>query len=410
MPCGVPRPPLSPRVRALLASSPVFDAHVDAIGRALDLGDDLARSGRGQFDLVRAAEGGLGAWVVVCWVDPASCESVPPEPSRSFARARDMLAAAHELGARHPERFRLVGNGPELAAARAAGRIAGVAGIEGGHALEGSLEKLGWFFEHGLRVLTLVWNNHLSWMRSCQPGAGADVPEGLSDFGRELVRELDRLGIVIDLSHAGKRSFLDVLETSERPVIASHSGCRALHDHPRNLDDEKLCALAAREGVVGIVFHPGFLDAEARAEEARVRATPAYTGIAETDPARRFLRQQRVMREHAAPLAAARLVEHVVHAVEVAGIDHVGLGSDYDGIERGPEWLEDASGYAVLAELLARRGFTDADLQKVLGLNMERVFRAVTAPPSAAATAAIRPLGHPATGSPERSASAGARD
>jgi len=172
--------------------------------------------------------------------------------------------------------------------------------------------------------------------------------------------------------------------------MASHSGCKALHDHPRNLTDEQLRALAAQDGVVGIVFHPGFLDAAARAEEARVRSLPEYAGIAEEDPARRFLAQQRVMRAVARPLPAQRLVEHVLHAVEVAGVDHVGLGSDYDGIERGPEGMHDARGYALLAELLARRGFSDEDLVKVLGGNMERVFAAATGPGTRAAESSPR--------------------
>ena len=369
----MPSPAISPRVRALLARRPVFDAHVDAIGFAADLGHDLATRTSGQFDLVRAAEGGLGTWVVVCWPDPAL------HLERSFARASEMLAAAHALEQRSPARFRLVGNGPELDSARREGAIAGIAGIEGGHALEESLAKLEWFFERGLRVLTLVWNNHLAWIRSCQSGAGAGVPEGLAPFGRDVVRRMNELGIVVDLSHAGERAYFEALETSTRPVMASHSGCKALHDHPRNLSDAQLRALAAKGGVVGIVFHPGFLDAAARAEEARVRQLPAYAGLA-GDPAAKFLAQQRVMRELAAPLPAERLVEHLEHAVEIAGIDHVGLGSDYDGIERAPAGLEDARGYAWLAELLARRGFGDEDLLKVLGGNMERVFRAATGP------------------------------
>ncbi len=379
---GVQPPPISPRVRALLARRPVFDAHVDAIGLAADLGHDLGELCAGQFDLVRAAEGGLGAWVVVCWPDPAH------HLARSFARAAEMLAAAHALAARCPAHFRLVGNGAELEAARADGVSAGIVGIEGGHALEDGLEKLEWFFARGLRVLTLVWNNHLAWIRSCQAGAGAGVPAGLSPFGREVVRRMNTLGIVVDLSHAGERAFFDALETSTRPVIASHSGCKSLHDHPRNLTDEQLRALAGQGGVAGIVFHPGFLDARARAEEARVRVLPEYTGLAERDPTARFLAQQRVMRTRAAPLPAERLVDHIVHAVRIAGIEHVGLGSDYDGIERAPQWLEDARGYAVLAELLARRGFDDEELVKILGGNMERVFRAVTGPGTEAASKA----------------------
>jgi len=371
------RPALSPTVRELVRRRPVFDAHADSIGRALDLGHDLGRSGPGHLDLVRGAAGGLGAWVVVCWVDPELYLE------RSFERAAAMLGEAQRLAERHPERFRIVGDAGELRAAREAGCVAGILGIEGGHAIEEDLAKLEWFHAHGLRVLTLVWNNHLAWVRSCQAGAGAGVPAGLSPFGREVVQRMNELGIVVDLSHAGERSFFDALAATTQPTIASHSACMSLHEHPRNLTDEQLRALAENGGVVGIVFHPGFLDADARAEEARVRQTARYREISRDDPAACFLQQQGVMRELASPMSAQRLVDHVVHAVEVAGIDHVGIGSDYDGIERGPEWMEDATGYGVLAELLVRRGFSIDDCQKVLGANMERVFAAVTAGGSA---------------------------
>ena len=153
---------VSARADALLARRPVFDAHVDSIGFAADLGHDLAHASPGQFDLPRAREGGLGVWVVVCWPDPAH------HLARSFARSAEMLAAAHALAERHPESFRLVRDGHEFDRARADGVIAGFAGIEGGHAIEESLEKLEWFHARGLRLLTLVWNNHLAWIRSCQ--------------------------------------------------------------------------------------------------------------------------------------------------------------------------------------------------------------------------------------------------
>ena len=320
------------------------------------------------------------------WVDPEL------HAERPFARAAAMMKAAHDLAARHPELYRLVGNPAEIRAAHADGCVAGILGIEGGHALEGDLDKLHWLFDRGLRVLTLVWNNHLPWIRSCQDGAGPEVPPGLSEFGRQILVELNWLGVVIDLSHAGTVSFYDALEASAEPVIASHSGCHALHDHPRNLTDDQLRHLAQAGGVVGIVFHPGFLDAEARAEEARVRASEAYRGLRNDDPARLFLEQQAVMQRDAAPLALESVVRHVVHAVEVAGIDHVGLGSDYDGIERTPAGLEDASCYGRLAEALFARGFDRRDVRKVLGGNMQRVFERVTGAAAASSHSPILPI------------------
>lgn len=338
----------------------------------LDLGHDLGERGPGQLDLVRGREGGLGAVVLVCWVDPSFL------PDGSFDRAAALLSTAHDLAQRHPERLRLVRDGDELAAARRAGVTAGIPGIEGGHAIEESLDKLRWFHARGLRVLTLVWNNHLTWIRSCQDGAGPEVPAGLSAFGREVVREMNRLGMVVDLSHAGERSFYDALEETSRPVFASHSGCAALHSHPRNLTDDQLRALRDNGGVVGIVFHPGFLDADAQKEEARIRSTDAYRALQGPGDTGLYLAQSEHLQTHARPLPAARVADHVVHAVEVAGIDHVGVGSDFDGIQRGPEGLEDASTYGRLAELLLQRGFAAAEVRKVLGGNMERVFSAAT--------------------------------
>ncbi len=361
----------------------VFDAHVDSLQRALDLGHDLGRRGEGHLDLVRAAEGGVFALVLVCWVDPGCL------PHGAFDRASALLREAHRLAARHPDRLTLARNGADLRRARRTGLLAGIPGIEGGHAIEEDLDKLEWFFDRGLRVMTLVWNNHLPWIRSCQDGAGADVPAGLSDFGIAVVREMNRLGMLVDLSHAGERAFFEAIDASSKPVIASHSGCRALHDHPRNLTDEQLRRLAQRDGVVGIVFHPGFLDADARAEEARVRETEGYRALEGANETERMLRQSLVMEREARPLPAERLVDHVLHAIEIAGVRHVGIGSDFDGILRGPSGLEDASRYGRLAELLSEHGLAPDDVALVMGENMQRVFEEATGPGTLAAGAPL---------------------
>jgi membrane dipeptidase len=367
--------PSSPLVVALLADHPLFDAHVDALQRQLDLGHDLGVVGPGQFDLERARAAGLGAVVLVCWCDPGY---IAPARGGAFARTKALLEHAHVLARRHPTRVLLAGNGADVERARASGRVACIPGIEGGHSIEESIEKLEWFFARGVRVMTLVWNNHLAWIRSCQDGAGPDVPAGLDAFGRRVVARMNELGILVDLSHAGERSFYDVLECSARPVIASHSGCKALHDHPRNLTDAQLRALAAREGVVGIVFHPGFLDAAAREEEARVRASDAYKALGGGDDTGTFTRQSELMQRTAQPLSIERVLDHLCHAATVAGVDHVGIGSDYDGILRAPQGLEHAGCYANLTEGLLRRGFDSVDVRKILGGNMRRAFARAT--------------------------------
>jgi len=386
----MPRSPtLSPRTLALLARRPIFDAHVDSLQRQLDLEHDLGTRTQGHLDLVRGREGGLGAMVFVNWVDP---KYIAPELGGARQRTRELLREFQRLLRAHPNELAFAGNGRLLREARAAGKLAGIPGIEGGHSIEERLEELVWFFEHGVRVLTLVWNNHLSWIRSCQSGAGAGIPEGLSDFGRSVVRTMNELGMLVDLSHAGERAFFDALETTSRPVIASHSGCKALHGHQRNLTDEQLRALKQNGGVVGIVFCVPFLSQAGFAEDARWRESEGYKALAGRNATELFLRQGEYLQDKAEPLPIEVLVEHIEHAVEVAGIEHVGLGSDFDGILRTPQGLEDASCYGNLVEKLSERGFDERELLAICGGNMERVFAQATGAGTRAETAALQEI------------------
>jgi membrane dipeptidase len=368
---------------------PVFDAHVDSLQCQLDLEEDLGARTSGHLDLVRGAQGGLGAVVFVSWVDPKYLI----RPGGARARTEALLREFHVLLDRHPESLRFAGNGRDLAAARDAGAIAGIAGVEGGHSIEESLDRLRELFEHGVRVLTLVWNNHLAWIRSCRDGALPSIPAGLSSFGCEVVRAMNELGMLVDLSHAGERSFRDAIEASSRPVIASHSGCRKLHDHPRNLTDDQLRALAGNGGVVGIPFCVAFLSREAQEEDARLRESADYRGLSGKNETELFLNQGRFLQRQAAPLPLDRVVDHVLHAAEIAGIDHVGLGSDYDGIGRTPAGLEDASSYPTLATRMLERGLARDDVEKVLWRNMVRVFGAATGAGTEADRTPLRALG-----------------
>jgi membrane dipeptidase len=382
-------PPLSPHARALVLRRPVFDAHVDSLQRQLDLQHDLGLRTQGHLDLVRGREGGLGSMVFVNWVDP---KYIAPELGGAKRRTRELLREFHRLLRAHPGELAFAGNGRMLREARAQGLLAGIPGIEGGHSIEESLDELVWFFERGVRVLTLVWNNHLAWIRSCQPGAGPEVPEGLSEFGRAVVRTMNELGMLVDLSHAGEKSFFDALEVTTRPVIASHSGCKVLHGHQRNLTDEQLRALKRNGGVVGIVFCVPFLSPAGQAEDARLRETEGYKSLEGRNATELFLRQGEYLQEKAEPLPLEVVVEHIEHVVEVAGVEHVGLGSDFDGILRTPQGLEDASCYGNLVELLLARGFGEEDVLKICGGNMERVFAEATGKGTRADTEPLAPF------------------
>jgi membrane dipeptidase len=363
------------RSAQLIATRPVFDAHVDSLQRQLDLGHDLGSRTGGHLDLERGRSGGLGSVVFVSWVDP---KYIKEGPGAARRRTLDLLRQFHVLVRRHPASVRFAGNPSHMAEAHAAGAVAGIPGIEGGHSIEENLDHLHGFFAHGVRVMTLVWNNHLSWIRSCQSGAGASVPEGLAPFGREVVRTMNELGMLVDVSHAGERAFYDALEASSKPVIASHSGCKALHGHQRNLTDGQLRALAQNGGVVGIVFCVAFLKDEAQREDARLREREEFRSISGLNDTDVFVRQGEYLQREAEPLSLDTVADHVVHAVEVAGIDHVGIGSDYDGIGRTPQGLEDASCYGALAERLFERGFGGEEVEKILGRNMQRVFETAT--------------------------------
>ncbi len=349
----------------------MFDAHVDALQRALDLEHDLLLETRGQFDFARAANGGLGEVVLACWVGGAYARS------GAANRAMELIECGRRLCERSRGRLELLTTAEQLDARGSdSARQGALLGIEGGHAIENSLGQLEAFAERGVRVMTLVWNVHLDWIRSAFRNPPAGTPEGLSEFGREVVRRMNQLGMAVDLSHASVRAFYHALETSERPTIVSHSGCSALHDHPRNLNDEQLRELGQSGGVVGIPFHPGFLDAQAHAEEQRWRREAAYSELAERSPGptARHLAQTDWMQAKAKPLDIDRVVDHIEHAMELAGPEGVGLGSDFDGIERGPAGLENASGYPRLAEAMRERGFERSLIAGVLGDNFRRVL------------------------------------
>ncbi|MCP5022493.1 MAG: membrane dipeptidase [bacterium] len=354
---------------------PVFDAHVDSIQRALDLGHDLGVEGSGHLDLVRGKRGSLAAVVMTAWVDP---RFIGAEEGGAAGRARRLIGALQKLVESHPDQVGLVRNGNELDRIRGEGRIGAIAALEGAHSLGDSLEELDRFHGLGVRVVTLCWNNHLSWVRSCQPVTSEGIPEGLSDLGRDMVRRMNQLGIVVDVSHAAEQSMLDAMRVSTRPIIASHSGCAALNDHPRNMSDRAMRAMADAGGVLCVVFCTAFLSQDAREEEGAVRQTEGYKALEGANETDLNELQTSMIQERCGVFPMQYVVDHVMHAVEVMGVECVGLGSDFDGIQRTPTGLSDASCYGNLADALLEAGLSRSDVEKVFFGNMERVFRQVT--------------------------------
>lgn len=368
---------LAAAARRLHASALVVDLHADTPSRyLLHPRYDLARRHRqGHLDLPRLRDGGVDAQFFIAFV---SDEYATPEAA--FRRAVRQIEAIRRVAARTPG-LRLATTAAEVEAAAAAGEIAALIGVEGGHAIGTSLEALRTLHALGARYLTLTWNNTNDWADACcsPPRHG-----GLSAFGRDVVREMNRIGMVVDVSHVAERTFWDVLETSSAPVIASHSNTRALADHPRNLSDAQLRAIAENGGVVGVNFYAAFLDASLaplcdRIEERAGRLAGRLRRRHHPARARRLAghwAERRRSRLPSVPIDA--VVDHLRYMADVAGPAHLALGSDFDGIPVTPRGLEDASRLPRLTELMLRRGFTEPEVRGILGENVLRVLRRVT--------------------------------
>lgn len=375
---AAPAPPVeSARQRAARVHREafVFDAHADTLMRVVDDGYDLgALNDTGHVDLPRLKEGGVDAQVFAVWVDPEAHEG------GLWRRAVAMIDAFHRQLAEHSDRVGLARDAGDARRLAATGRLAAFLGLEGGYALEGDLDRLAWLRERGLRYVTLTW-----WGPS-DLGDGSGAPpkwNGLSDLGRRAVGEMERLGITVDVSHASDETFFEVLGMATRPVIASHSGARAVAEHHRNLSDEMLRALAKNGGVVGITFVAAFLDEEhdRAAGELRERLKPEFDRIERKhrdDPRRRRKERWALWGERARaelpPVSLEMVIDHIEHAVKVAGVDHVGLGSDFDGFSVGPVELADCGKYPLITSRLLARGFSEEDVRKILGGNFLRVF------------------------------------
>ena len=360
-------------------SALVVDGHADSAQRFLDDAWHFTSPlGDGMLNLESARQGNLAAEFFALWVDPAE----HPEGThyaRAMALGRSVLAEIE----RNPNELQLCLGAEDIRTARQAGRFGVLLSVEGGHSIEDSLEKLREFHALGVRSLTLTWNNTNTWADSC---AEAPRHHGLTAFGREVIREMNRLGMLIDISHSADETFWQVLETSTAPIVATHSCARALAPAPRNLTDDQLRALAAAGGVCMVNFFPAFLSDTWRQawnalepERHTLHRTAAAPFRAAGQPVP-YSVSSRIDREFASripPLPLSALIDHIAHIASLAGIDHVGLGSDFDGIPALPEGLSSAADLPRITAALAERCFAAEDLHKILGGNFLRVFAAI---------------------------------
>ncbi len=370
----------SAAARALHASSLVIDGHADTPQRFLDEGWDFTSAlGRGMINLEAARRGGLAAEFFAIWVQPEE------HAANYFGRACALIESVHEQVRRHPQELQLCLSPADIVAARAAGRFGVLLGLEGGHAIENSLAKLREFYRLGVRYMTLTWSNANDWADSSGDTARH---HGLTEFGREVIREMNRLGMMIDISHASDKTFANVLEVSLAPVVATHSSARAITPALRNLTDEQMRALSAKGGVAMVNFYPAFIDdawrqawnsSREEREAAQIEAARPFREAGKPVP---FQVSDGVDRIFAARIRRppfAALMAHFEHMIEVAGVDHVGVGTDFDGICALPEGIDSAADLPRVTEALLGAGHSAEDVAKVLGGNLMRVFGAVQA-------------------------------
>src|SRR5579859_2172518 len=375
---GLSADSISEKAKKLHFSSIVVDTHDDTTQRLLDPKFDLGeRHADGSIDIPRMKEGGLSAIFFSIWM---SGKITGPE---AVERATKQINAVREMAKKHPDEIALATTAAEVRAAKKKGKIAALMGVEGGHMINSDLGVLRNYAALGVRYMTLTHSIDVEWADS---STGKGAHNGLTDFGKDVVREMNRLGMIVDISHVSDKTFYDVLAVSKAPVFASHSSCRALCDAPRNMTDQMIKDLAARGGVIQINYHVGFLSQEFRNAE---KADPEIDKAIAAEVQRRcgdkegcqLIEGDRITREYVEKgklprVEWTKIVEHIDHAVKVAGIDHVGLGSDFDGANM-PFGMEDVTRLPQITQALLERGHSEDDVRKILGENTLRVMAEV---------------------------------
>jgi membrane dipeptidase len=374
---------VSPRARAIHDSAIVVDTHADTPQRFLDENFDIGSTDPkdiGHISLNKAHAGNLGAEFFSIWVDPEINKG-------HFAQhTLDLIDSVYQQAARHPDRMIMAFSVEDIERAHKQKKLAALMGIEGGHSIENDIHLLRDFYRLGVRYMTLSWSNTNEWADSSGDINDAEIQHhnGLTDFGKQVVLEMNRLGMMVDISHVADKTFWDAIATSKAPLIASHSSARALTNAPRNMTDDMLRAVAKNGGVVNVNFFSGFLDqnywnadqAQAKAQAAgihdyleKLRAEGKQVTFADEDQ----ITREWVAKIPRPPFTA--LIDHIDHIAKVAGVDHVGLGSDFDGVSGAtPVGMDSAADLPKITQALLDRGYSADDIRKVLGGNTLRVF------------------------------------
>ena len=361
----------------------MIDTHADTPGRFLDENFDLAQdAGHGYIDFNKIKAGNLGAEFFSIWVNPKDFKG------KEIQRALDMIDSVYEQARLHPDKMTMAFSTADIQAAHRQHKLAALMGVEGGHAIQGDIRVLRDYYLLGVRYMTLTWSNTNELGDSSGDLDNKDIQHynGITPFGRRVVREMNRMGMMVDISHVADRTFYQALVSSRAPVIASHSSSRALTNAPRNMTDDMLVALARNGGVAQVNFFCGFISQKWLDQNKKLAADkdPDYEKVQSlfmterTPQMAQQLYEAEVTLEKKLPRPPlSDLIDHIDHMVKIAGVDHVGIGSDFDGIDCAPQGIDSVADLPKITEALHQRGYKAADLQKILGGNLMRVFSEV---------------------------------
>jgi membrane dipeptidase len=377
---------VSAKAQAIHDSAIVVDTHADTPQRFLDEGFDIGSTDlndAGHISLDKARRGNLGAEFFSIWVDPETNQG-------RFARHTfDLIDSVYEQAARHPDRMMMAFSVADIERAHQEHKLAALMGIEGGHSIENDIHLLRDYYRLGVRYMTLSWSNSNEWADSSGDLDDSKVERhnGLTAFGKQVVLEMNRLGMMVDISHVADKTFWDAIATTKAPVIASHSSARALVDAPRNMTDDMLRAVARNGGVVQVNFYSGFVDQsfrnanEAQDKDEKAAVQNYLDSLKAQGKPVNYIEKDRIEREWTAKIPRPPfkvLIDHIDHIAKVAGVDHVGLGSDFDGVSGAtPQGMDSAADLPKITQGLLDRGYSAEDIKKILGGNILRVFRQV---------------------------------
>ncbi|PYX99751.1 MAG: membrane dipeptidase [Acidobacteria bacterium] len=381
------KPVESQSAKQLHNSVLIIDTHADTTQRLLDDNFDMANppaGDQGNFDFAKAKTGNLGAEFFSIWVEPKEFKG------QYAHRTLALIDSVYQQATKHPDKMMMAFSTIDIERAHREHKLAALMGIEGGHSIENDLGLLRDYYRLGVRYMTLTWSNTNEWADSSGDINDTSVQHhnGLTEFGKDVVYEMNRLGMMVDISHVSDKTFYDALLASRAPLIASHSSARALTNHPRNMTDDMLRELGRRGGVVMVNYYSAFVDENWRqAYEAQSKErTAAIDAVAQqykdADPVTRYRETDKVAKQWAAKIPRPpfeAIIDHIDHVAKIAGVDHTGLGSDFDGTPSMPQGLDSAADLPKITEGLLKRGYTAEQIRKILGGNLMRVFTEVEA-------------------------------